>query len=528
MAIGPKFAKENTSTRNGSFMPFGAGDRSGKLEKILGIIRDNYVDPVKLDTLQHLAIKDILKKLDPHSAYLPPEDKQQQDEDLDGSFTGIGIEYYVLQDTLLVTSVTPGGPASHSALRQGDRIIAIDQTPVAGNNIATSEISRLIRGANGSTVDLVVKNARYPDGRKVTITRGNIDVSSIDVAYMLDRQTGYVKITRFGAQTDRDFTTAIKKLQKSGMKNLVLDLRDNGGGYLSAATALADEFLSDKKLIVYTEGEHEPRTDYLATSEGSFEEGGLVVLINENSASASEIVAGAIQDLDRGTIIGRRSFGKGLVQEQFPFGDGSALNLTIARYYTPLGRSIQRSYKKGSDAYYEEVGNRFRNGEVNSDGHHYQDSTYSKEKSFKTASGRIMYGGGGIMPDIYVPLDTAGYTDFYSEIAIKGFLNDFIYRNLLRSATTPVSLEEFVHNYQVDERDYQHLLSYAGEKGVKTTENISKASKPVIISEMKAILARYFFGEDGYYRVINSGDKALVRSLELMNKDKKLVSYRDK
>jgi carboxyl-terminal processing protease len=343
---GPKLVRENQNSKNGSFLSFGLSGRSSKVEKVIRIINENYVDSVKLDTVEDMAIQEILKHLDPHSAYLAPEDAQLLSDDLEGNFNGIGIEYYILNDTLLITSVKHGGPAFKAGIKHGDKILAINKKPVAGIRVTSRHIVDQIRGKRGSAVELLVK--RDTIRKSFSMLRDRIIVSSIDAAYMLTGQSAYIKISKFGARTDEDFHASLLKLKKQGMKNLVLDLRDNGGGYLNSATALADEFLADQELIVYTQGLHEPRTDYFASSKGDFENGKLVVLIDENTASASEIIAGAVQDLERGTIIGRRSFGKGLVQEQFDFGDGSALNLTIARYYTASGRSIQKSYKKGN------------------------------------------------------------------------------------------------------------------------------------------------------------------------------------
>ena len=427
MILGPKFSREDSNTKNGSFLPFGFSDRSGKIEKIIKTIEENYVDSVKIDTIQDKAIDQIVNQLDPHTSYLPPAQARLMFEDLEGNFNGIGIEYYILSDTILITSVTPGGPASKSGLLRGDQIIKINNQITAGNNISSTQIVERIRGKNGTTVQLVIK--RGSQVKKIDVVRDRIVISSIDASYMLDKETGYIKISRFGDQTDEDFIASLQKLQKTGLKNLLLDLRQNGGGYLNSATELADQFLGDKKLIVYTEGVHEPRTDYYATADGKFQNGKLIVLIDENSASASEIVAGAIQDLDRGTIIGRRSFGKGLVQEQFDFGDGSALNLTVARYYTPSGRSIQKSYKNGNRSYKEEIALRLKNGELTSDGKHINDSI-SKQQTFTTKGGKVVYGGGGITPDIYVPVDTSAYTPYYYELSAKGVINDFVFKYL--------------------------------------------------------------------------------------------------
>ncbi len=512
--LGPKLATEDRNSRNGSFLPFGLGDRSGKVEQVIKIINDNYVDSVKIDTVQNMAIQEVLRHLDPHSAYLGPSEARLLTEDLEGNFDGIGIEYYILNDTLLVTSVNPGGPASKAGLKHGDKILAINRQPVSGIRITAKKIVEQIRGKKGTPVEILVK--RDTTKKNFSVLRDRIVVSSIDAAYMLNERSGYIKISKFGAQTDEDFLDQLQKLQKQGMKNLVLDLRDNGGGYLSAATGLADEFLKDNELIVYTEGLHEPRTDYFASSKGNFEQGKLVVLIDENTASASEIVAGAVQDLERGTIIGRRSFGKGLVQEQFDFGDGSALNLTIARYYTASGRSIQKSYKKGNDAYYGEVGERYKNGEIASDGRNLADTLYDKKKTFTTKSGKVLYGGGGIMPDIYVPIDTSGFTNAYYSLSGKGVMNDMVFNHLVKNSPKFTSTEELVKNFKLTEPDLKRMIQLAAVKNVKVTEKQIEMSRREIETHIKALFARYYFGDEGYYKALNSSDQAIARSLEVL------------
>ncbi|WP_411275148.1 S41 family peptidase [Daejeonella sp.] len=512
--LGPRFSPENRNSKNGSFLSFGLGNRSEKVEQVMQIINDNYVDSVKIDTVQNMAIQEILKHLDPHSAYLGPSETRLFSEDLEGNFDGIGIEYYVLNDTLLVTSVNIGGPAFKAGLRNGDKILAINRHPVSGIRITAKKIVEQIRGKKGTPVEILVK--RDTVKRYFSVLRERIVVSSIDAAYMLNDRSGYIKISKFGAETDEDFRLQLQKLQKLGMKNLVLDLRDNGGGYLSAATGLADEFLKDNELIVYTEGLHEPRTDYFASSKGGFEQGKLVVLIDENSASASEIVAGAVQDLERGTIIGRRSFGKGLVQEQFDFGDGSALNLTIARYYTASGRSIQKSYKKGNDAYYGEVNERLKTGELASDGKNLADTLFDKKKTFTTKSGKVLYGGGGIMPDIYIPVDTSVYTSAYHTLSGKGVMNDLVFNSLVKSNPKFNSTDEIVKNFKLTEQDVKKIIQIASAKNINTTEKQIELSRKEIENRVKALFARYYFGDEGYYRALNSGDQAIARSLEVL------------
>ena len=523
LILGPKFASENQNAKNGSFLSFGLSDRSSKVEKIIRIINENYVDSVQMDTVQDLAIQEILKNLDPHSAYLAPEDAQLLSDDLEGNFNGIGVEYYILNDTLLITSVKQGGPAFKAGIKHGDKILAINNKTVAGIRVTSGLIVGQIRGKRGSSVQLLVQ--RDTSRKSFSILRDRIIVSSVDAAYMLSGQSAYIKISKFGARTDEDFHTSLLSLKKQGMKNLVLDLRDNGGGYLNSATALADEFLGNQELIVYTQGLHEPRTDYFASSKGDFENGKLVVLINENTASASEIIAGAVQDLERGTIIGRRSFGKGLVQEQFDFGDGSALNLTIARYYTASGRSIQKSYKKGNDAYYSEVKDRYRNGELSSNGKTLSDSLYNKSKIFTTKSGKVLYGGGGIMPDIYIPVDTTGYSDLYYEIFGTGVLNDVLYNHLLKQNRIYQSTEEIIKNFKLGEQDIKKMIQLAAKRNVKAGEGQIATSRKEIETQLRALLARYYFGDEGFYKVLNSGDQAISKSLEVMKDLSNLADY---
>ena len=509
MAVGPKFGDSSTSsTRGGStYFTFGKAE---KVERVLEIIKDNYVDSVKVDTLQNLAINQILSHLDPHSSYLPPIKARDLSQDLEGNYNGIGIEYFLLNDTMLVSAVNEKGPAAKAGIKAGDRILQIDSKIVAGNKTSSEKIVSLIKGRRNSSVKLLVRRAGTNTESIVEINRDKIVVSSIDAAYMVTSNTGYIKLSKFGAKTDDDFSEAITKLKKNGLKSLILDLRHNGGGYLNAATALADEFLPEKKLIVYTQGRHEPRTDYFATNDGQFEQGKIAILIDENTASASEIVAGALQDLDRAVVIGRRSFGKGLVQEQFNFGDGSALNLTIARYYTPLGRSIQRPYKMRAEEYFEEPSKRSKADEEELQ--NAKDSLPQKSQSYKTTSGKVLYGGGGIMPDIYMPRDTIHNTAFYYALKARGLLTEYLFNHALPSKT-PISVTEIINSYDISDETYQKLLSFASQKGLKAKANESALSRTAINNEYQAFLARYYFGAEAFYKVINSTDKVIARSL---------------
>lgn len=512
MIIGPKFQREHERSNTKNVNLFFRETRVEKVDHVLNIIEENYVDPVKVDTMQDMAINQILKKLDPHSSYLPPVEAKRFTETLDGNYSGIGVEYQLLNDTVLVTSVYRNGPASKAGVRPGDQILKVNNETISRPGISTREIISLIKGRKGTEVGLLIKREGVP--KEVTVVRDKITVSTIDAAYSLTSKVGYIKISKFGAHTNDDFIYELERLKKQGMNSLVLDLRGNGGGYLNAATDLADQFLPEKKLIVYTQGQHEPRTDYLATDKGLFEKGKLVVLIDEHSASASEILAGAIQDLDRGLIVGRRSFGKGLVQEQFNFGDGSALNLTVARYFTPSGRSIQKPYKEGADKYYEEVTERYKNGEVQ--GKHL-DSLADKHKVFKTTRGRLIYGGGGIIPDVYVPIDTVPNNDLYYKLSSTGILNQFAFRNIIpKTSIDKDALDKLIKQFTLTEDQFKQLFSMAVSKGIKFSERDSITVKPALNAQIKALIARYYLGEEWYYKVKNVGDKTIARALDVL------------
>ncbi|RZK56890.1 MAG: S41 family peptidase [Pedobacter sp.] len=512
MVLGYKFLKDQgfKVQRDTSLT---ADSNNQRVEDILHIIKKNYVDDVNADSLQHLPIDSLLHQLDPHSMYLPAKKAYELSESLEGNFEGIGVEYYILNDTLLVTNVFKDGPAYAAGLRQGDKILKVDSLHISGRSLPRSSMIGKIRGKKGTAVNLTVMHPGNPMPNSFSIKRGRVAMSSIDAAYMMNTETAYVRISKFGANTDEDFINAVRQLKAKGMKKLILDLRDNGGGYVSAATGLANQFLQENKLIVYTEGKHEPRTDYFATGGGEFEQGKLAVLINENSASASEIFAGAIQDLDRGIIVGRRSFGKGLVQEQFAFEDGSALNLTIARYYTPSGRSIQKSYKKGFNAYQHELEDRFNDGELTSS--KVKDST-KKTTSFTTQSGKKVYAGGGIQPDVYVNLDTAGYNKFYETLVDKKILVDFVF-DVLIDRYTPTYLAQNLNTFTINDADYKDLLKYIQAKKIVIDYKQLISSRPIIYNDIKVMLCKYHLGDMGYYKANNLTDKVVKQALNSLN-----------
>jgi carboxyl-terminal processing protease len=509
MFLGYRFLKEQgySVQKNISI----ADNNSDKVDEIIHIINKNYVDDVNADTLHHLPIDSILHQLDPHSMYLPPAKAYEQSELLEGQFEGIGIEYYILNDTLLVTNVVKDGPAFAAGMKLGDKILKVDTSFVSGKKLPREKMIGRIKGKKGTPVLLTILHPNNPHPVKLTVRRGKVQVSSIDAAYMLNDETAYVRISKFGANTDMDFVDAVKDLKSKGMSKLVLDLRDNGGGYLTAATGLASQLLPENKLIVYTKGKHEPRTDYIATGGGEFEQGKLAILINENTASASEILAGAIQDLDRGIIIGRRSFGKGLVQEQFPFGDGSALNLTIARYYTPLGRSIQKSYKKGYTAYHHEIDERFNDGELTDNNSRSLDSL-KKNVAYITASGKKVYGGGGIQPDLYVKMDTVGMNKLYTTLVSKKILFDFVF-DVLAHRYQASDLEQNLQTFSIRDADMRDLIRYINKKKIPVDLYQLSQSRSVISNDLKVLLYKYYFGEAGYYKALNLNDKMVKQAL---------------
>ncbi|MDN3587990.1 S41 family peptidase [Pedobacter aquatilis] len=506
MVLGIKFIKDQGY---GVQKPTKLAANSEKLDEILHIINGNYVDDINTDSLQNLPIDSVLHQLDPHSVYLPPANAQNMQDDLEGNFEGVGLEYYMLNDTMMVTGVIKDGPAYQAGIKLGDKILSIDSTIVSGRDLPKEQLAGRFKGKAGSGVNVLLQHSGSQLPNRVMVTRGKVNISSIDAAYMINNETGYIRISKFGANTDNDFSAAANNLKNKGMKKLILDLRDNGGGYFSAATGLADQFLPENKLIVYTQGKHEPRTDYFSTGSGTFQQGKLAVLINENTASASEIVAGAIQDLGRGVIIGRRSFGKGLVQEQFAFNDGSALNLTIARYYTPSGKSIQKSYKKGYDAYKHELDERMTDGELTGDLTSFKDSLEKNngvnlQKKPKTV--------GGIQPDVFVKLDTTGYNKFYNSLVSKKVLSDYVF-NVLTSKYSSTYIEQNINIFNLNDLDFKDFIGFLQRKNVQIDRFQLYNSRNLILNDLKALLCRYYLGDVGYYRAANQNDNVVKQAL---------------
>jgi carboxyl-terminal processing protease len=504
----------------GMYLGYGLGnagnffkrDKSTTLQQAVDIINRNYVDKVNLDSLQGDAIQEMMTHLDPHSVYFPPVDLKEAKEELDGKFEGIGVEFNVFADTVNIVYVIPGGPSDQAGLQIGDKIIKVNDYTIAGKPLSTDSIKWHIRGEKGSKVNLQI----FRNGKLVTITvtRATVPVPSIDAAYMVDKTTGYIKLNKFTITSYEEFMQALENLQKQGLKKLIFDLRGNGGGYMDDAINMADEFLSGDKLIVYTQGENKPKVEHRAKRPGLFEEGELVILVDELSASASEVLTGSLQDWDRATIIGRRTFGKGLVQQQFDLDDGSAIRLTIARYYTPLGRSIQRPYDKGKKVYMDEIWNRYSNGEAL-----YADSNkVSNGKKFTTPKGKVVYGGGGIMPDIFVPIDTSSYPHAVSKVLLNGTFNSFVYNYYLQHRSqldNYPSADDYAHKFDRMEELWNQFIQFTARDSVNPA-TISEQQKQSLKIRLEASLARFKWRSNGFYEVLNQDDPVMKRALEVL------------
>ncbi|MFI5135344.1 MAG: S41 family peptidase, partial [Chitinophagales bacterium] len=489
------------------------------LEEVLDYVQAKYVDTVNVSNLQNTAISDVLEQLDPHSTFIPAKDLTSVNQELEGNFEGIGIEFFVVADTISVVSVISGGPAEQVGVQLGDKIITINDTTFSGKHVEDLNVVNHLRGPKGSKVNIQVKRKGVPNLLSFTITRDKIPMYSIDASYMIDATTGYIKINRFSETTYDEFMAALKKLKESGMKRLVIDLRQNGGGLLNSATDVIDELLDQDKLMVYTKGRVYSRLDYKTRVQGEFEDGPLAILIDEGTASASEIVAGAIQDWDRGVIVGRRSFGKGLVQEQYGLSDGSALRLTVAKYYTPSGRCIQKPYDHNINDYYGEVLNRYHNGEeLNADSIHLNDTM-----KYFTSKGRVVFGGGGIIPDVFVPLDTSNNTNaFLNAVLNQGLIQQFSYswyQNHQSALSGFSSLDQYRLDFSVSDDLYNEFLNYAAKNTISGSDQQKDHARNFISLRIKAFLAREKFSADAFYSVINDDDPVLHQAILSLNKD---------
>ncbi len=489
---------------------------SQKFSSLLQIINYYYVDTTNQSELTEKAIVAMLKELDPHSVYLTKEEIVKANEPLQGNFDGVGIQFQLFKDTILVVAAVPGGPSDKLGIRAGDKVITINGEVAHGSKITNSFVMERLRGTRGTQVKVEIFRKGVKNLIEYNIVRDKIPINSVDATFMLHDSIGYVKLTRFARTSLTEVRQSIAQLQALGMKNLILDLRSNSGGFLDIAVDLADEFLTAGKLIVYTEGVRSPKMDFKATGRGNFENGRLIVMINEGSASASEIVSGAVQDWDRGLVLGRRSFGKGLVQRPFTLPDSSVVRLTTARYYTPSGRSIQKPYADGVEDYYADLTNRFKHGEfVTADSIRFPDSI----KYFTTAK-RVVYGGGGIMPDIFIPIDTTSSSGYYNDLWRKSVFNDFTMDYLDKNRKTLVSkypsVAAFKNEFKVDDDFMREFIDYAAKKGVEEKADDIKRSDNEIRHIVAGLIARNLFGVSAYFEVISPVDHELMKALDVI------------
>jgi carboxyl-terminal processing protease len=508
-------------------------EQAQKFSRVMDIINMFYVDTVQEEKLVEKAIISVLKELDPHSTYISRDEVRELNEPLIGSFDGIGITYNILHDTVYIISTFQGGPSERLGIKPGDRIISIDDNHIAGIGIKPEKVKSYLLGSKGTFVSLLVKPNGSSGLTSFVIPREQIPIVSIDAAYQVNNGTAYIKLNRFSATSPDEFLSVAAKLKKKGVENLILDLRDNGGGYLKSATDLADQFLSDNKLIVYTEGTSSSKSEYFANNKGLFEKGKLVVLINEGTASASEIVSGAIQDWDKGLLIGRRSFGKGLVQRPFTLVDGSLIRLTIARYYTPTGRLIQKPYNEGFDKYSGDLKQRLNHGEFfHADSIHFSDSL----KFYTLKNKRLVYGSGGIMPDVFVPLDTTLFPVYYQNIMKNGklseFVLDYIDKNRNYFNRNFPQFDIYKTQYQVGNDLVKKIIVSAltensssgllADNHTGTPDNFINQADLInkqVKNHMKALIAQNLYGNAEYYEIINQTDQIFLKALEIISND---------
>lgn len=487
-----------------------------KMNSLINYIEKHYVDTIDPADLEEKAIASLLKNLDPHSDYIPAKEFELVNEPLEGNFDGIGVEFNIIKDTVRVVNPIIDGPSEKLGIKAGDKIVAVDGVPMTGKKVTNKMVFDKLRGKSGSTVNVSILRSGIKKPIEFKITRDKIPLYSIDIAYMVKPGIGYIKISKFAATTYDEYLKAFNDLSKKGMKKLIIDLRGNGGGFLKTAVDLADEFLINGLQIVYTAGRAHPKKSYNSTTQGGFEKNPMVVLIDEGSASASEIVAGALQDNDRATIIGRRSFGKGLVQDQIDLPDGSGIRLTIARYYTPTGRCIQKPYTQGNDAYYNEEYDRFENGELYS-----MDSIrIDKTKKYITPGGKVVYGGGGIVPDVFVPVDTAKYSTIVNRLYYTGTINSFAfeYTDKKRSALLSKfkTANDFNTQFKVTDEILAEFSSYLSSKNNSSQITASGKQLTGIQLILKSLIGRNLFDKDGYYPNLNEHDNCILKAIEVL------------
>lgn len=510
--------KQKFSIRPGmsSGSGFSLAPKGNKVNSALQYIVNEYVDTVSMGNLSESVMPVLVDELDPHSLYIPASDFQRYSEPLMGNFSGIGVSFNMADDTVAIINTIPNGPSEMVGVMPGDRIIMVDDSLVAGVNMASDDIVKMLKGPKNTVVKVTIYRRGEKEPIHFEITRDDIPIYSVDVAYMVDETTGYIKISQFAQTTYQEFMQAIEKLKSQGVEKLILDLRRNGGGIMEAATMIADQFLEEGQLIVYVEGRARPRENDYATSRGILKDDEVVILIDESSASASEILAGAIQDNDRGLVIGRRSFGKGLVQEEMRFTDGSALRLTVARYYTPTGRSIQRPYENGKDDYYHDFRDRIERGELE-----HQDSIkFDDSQRFITPGGKTVFGGGGIMPDVFVPVDTTETSFYYNRVRSLGLMYRFAfyYTDSHRSSLEQFTLPDEIESYLDDQDILPQFVEYAKEKGIQPDHADIKTSEVILEKTIKAYVARNVIDNDGFYPIIAEIDNTLQVAIDTITR----------
>jgi carboxyl-terminal processing protease len=498
---------------------FSSKGMNNKVVELLSIIDNQYVDTVDVSKISEELMIDLISKLDPHSVYIPASDLENVNSELEGSFSGIGVQFNIQNDTVMIVSVISGGPSEKAGLLAGDRIVQVDDSAFVGKNINNEKVMKKLRGPSKTTVKLGVQRIGTDEMLFYTITRGEIPVNSVDIAYMIEPGVGFIRVSKFAATTYSEFLDAIAKLRNSGAKKYIIDLRENSGGYMDQAINMVNEFLPAGRMIVFSQGKAYKRSEAKSNGKGSCIDVPVMVLIDEFSASASEIFAGAIQDNDRGLIIGRRSFGKGLVQQQMDLSDGSAIRLTVARYYTPSGRSIQKHYERGkSEDYQMDIVNRFNHGEFDSkDSIHVSDTI-----KYKTLNGRTVYGGGGVMPDIFVPRDTTEYTPYLNKVINYGYLYQFAfqYTDRNRDAMKRMKNWQQMEKYLVEQNLLSQFEIFAAAKGVVVNREQVDKSKNIIINLLQAYITRNSLGDEGFYPLLYKNDKTVLKALEQMKMKK--------
>lgn len=505
LILGQNYSDQTGFNTGGSLVPIGLSDNAYKIQQVVDLISTRYVDSINMDSVQNGAINHIISHLDPYSAFLMPNASKTQSEVLEGTFEGIGMEYFNLNDTLIVVGLITNGPADKGGFKIGDKILQIGNRKISGNTISKDEVEKLMRGKRGTAVEMYVERDSMKLSLPLKAIRDQINVSSLDVAYMLKPTVGFIRIRRFGLKTADEFKDAVVELKKQGAKNLILDLRDNGGGYFHVAIKLASEFFTDQRLVVFTEGAHEARQDFLSEPNGNYAQGKLILLVNERTASASEVVAGAVQDWDRGVVIGRRTYGKATVQELFNFADGSTINLSIARYYTPLGRSIQRKYSPN-----------WSNMKDYASMYHglwSLDTTYAHAKPYQTGLGKKVYSGGGIMPDVKIPIDSNEVSVLYRDLVQSSLIEQFVYSRFARKLPA-YSIENFLQGYTLPTSEYASFIRFLARRGLQLSPSKQRDLHDLIQSDIEALLGRYYFGREAYFKVKNRYDTFVTKALE--------------